>query len=80
MITPNSFIQRLLNHLNNSKIATIEDLKIVLDTQSRMTVFRCLRKMDYISLLSQITVGTKFDCDPQVPLSHSVTASDQLRD
>lgn len=52
MITPNSFTQRLLIHLNNNKIATIEDLKIALNTQSRMTVFRWLRKMDYISSCS----------------------------
>lgn len=52
MITSNSFTQRLLIHLNNNKIATIEDLKIVLDTQSRMTVFRWLRKMNYISSCS----------------------------
>ncbi len=52
MITSNSFTQRLLIHLNNNKIATIEDLKIALNTQSRMTVFRWLRKMDYISSCS----------------------------
>lgn len=52
MITSNSFTQRLLIHLKNKKIATIEDLKIALNTQSRMTVFRWLRKMDYISSCS----------------------------
>ncbi len=52
MITSNSFTQRLLIHLNNNKIATIEDLKIALNTQSRMTVFRWLRKMNYISSCS----------------------------
>ena len=52
MITSNSFTQRLLIHLKNKKIATIEDLKIALNTQSRMTVFRWLRKMNYISSCS----------------------------
>ena len=52
MTTSNNFTQLLLIHLNNSKIATIEDLKIVLNTQSRMTVFRWLRKMNYISSCS----------------------------
>ena len=52
MITSISSTQLLLTHLNNSKIATIEDLKIVLNTQSRMTVFRWLRKMNYISSCS----------------------------
>ena len=52
MITSNSFTQRLLIHLNNNKIATIEDLKIALNTQSRMTVFRWLRKMDSVSSCS----------------------------
>lgn len=52
MITSNSFTQRLLIHLNNNKIATIEELKIALNTQSRMTVFRWLRKMNYISSCS----------------------------
>lgn len=52
MATSNNLTQLLLIHLNNSKIATIEDLKIVLNTQSRMTVFRRLRKMNYISSCS----------------------------
>ncbi len=52
MSTSNSSTQLLLTHLNSSKVATIEDLKIVLNTQSRMTVFRWLRKMNYISSCS----------------------------
>ena len=39
----------LLTYLNKRKIATLEEIKIVLNTQSRMTVFRKLSKLDYIS-------------------------------
>ena len=42
----------LLTYLNNKTIATIEEVKTVLGTQSRMTVFRRLRKLDYISSYS----------------------------
>ena len=52
MIISNNSTKLLLTHLNNNKIATIEDLKIVLNTQSRMTVFRWLCKMNYISSCS----------------------------
>jgi len=44
--------QLLITHLNKYKIATIEDLKTTLDTRSRMTVFRRLSKLDYISSCS----------------------------
>jgi len=44
--------EALLNYLKNKKIATIDELKIVLKTQSRMTVFRKLKTLDYISSCS----------------------------
>ena len=42
----------LLTYLINEKIVTIEDLKLTLGTQCRMTVFRKLSKMGYISSYS----------------------------
>jgi hypothetical protein len=42
----------LLKYLNNKKIATMEALKNLLKTRSRMTVFRHLQKLDYISSYS----------------------------
>ena len=42
----------LLTYLNNYKIATMDAIKGVLNTQSRMTVFRRLSKLDYISSCS----------------------------
>jgi hypothetical protein len=42
----------VLDYLNNNKIATIEQLKIMLKTSSRMTVFRKLAKLDYLSSCS----------------------------
>jgi len=42
----------ILTYLTQYKIATIEELKITLDTQSRMTTFRKLNELDYISSCS----------------------------
>ena len=42
----------LLKYLNNYRIATMDEIKAALNTQSRMTVFRRLRKLDYISSCS----------------------------
>ena len=44
--------ETLLKYLNNCKISTMDEIKSVLSTQSRMTVFRRLRKLDYISSCS----------------------------
>ncbi len=44
--------QLLVTYLNKNKIATIEEIKNVLNTQSRMTVFRRLSKLDYLSSYS----------------------------
>ncbi len=44
--------QSLITYLNNKKIATIEEIKATLNTQSRMTVFRRLNQLDYISSCS----------------------------
>ena len=44
--------QSLLSYLNNNKIATIEEIKATLNTSSRMTVFRRLNKLNYISSCS----------------------------
>ena len=44
--------ETLLTYLNNYKIATMDAIKAVLNTQSRMTVFRRLSKLDYISSCS----------------------------
>ena len=42
----------LLTYLKDKKIATIDELKSILRTQCRMTVFRKLSKLDYISSYS----------------------------
>ena len=42
----------LLIYMNKKKIAIMEELKYLLKTQSRMTVFRKLKKLDYISSYS----------------------------
>ncbi len=42
----------LLKYMNKKMIATMEELKDLLKTQSRMTVFRKLKKLDYISSCS----------------------------
>jgi hypothetical protein len=42
----------LLTYLNHYKIATIQEIKATLNTQSRMTVFRRLNELDYISSCS----------------------------
>jgi hypothetical protein len=42
----------LLKYMNKRKIATMDELKDLLKTQSRMTVFRKLKKLDYISSCS----------------------------
>jgi len=39
----------LLNRLKHDKIATMEDLKKIIGTQSRMTVFRRLKELHYIT-------------------------------
>ncbi len=52
MVTSHNPIQTLLSYLNNNTIATIEELKNILNTQSKMTVFRWLRKTNYISSCS----------------------------
>ena len=44
--------ETLLKYLNNCKISTMDEIKSVLSTQSRMTAFRRLRKLDYISSCS----------------------------
>ena len=44
--------ETLLTYLNNYKIATMDEIKAALNTQSRMTVFRRLSKLDYISSCS----------------------------
>jgi DNA-binding transcriptional regulator YhcF (GntR family) len=44
--------ETLSNYLKNKKIATIDELKDTLKTQSRMTVFRNLKKLGYISSCS----------------------------
>ncbi|MBF0232561.1 MAG: hypothetical protein HQK65_05920 [Desulfamplus sp.] len=41
-----------LTYLNNNKIATMTQLKNVLKTNSRMTVFRNLTKLEYLSSCS----------------------------
>ena len=52
MTTKNKFDQLVITYLNKNKIASIEEMKTTLNTQSRMTVFRRLRKLDYISSCS----------------------------
>lgn len=42
----------VLNYLNVNKLATIDQLKTILKTNSRMTVFRRLSKLDYLSSCS----------------------------
>ena len=42
----------VITYLNKYKIATIGEMKTTLNTQSRMTVFRRLSKLDYISSCS----------------------------
>lgn len=42
----------LLNRLKHDKIATMEDLKKIIGTQSRMTVFRRLKELNYITSYS----------------------------
>ena len=42
----------LLTYLNDEKISTLDELKEVLETKSRMTVFRKLSKLSYISSYS----------------------------
>lgn len=42
----------LLKYMNEQKIVTMEELKDLLKTQARMTVFRKLKKLDYISSCS----------------------------
>ena len=44
--------EALLTYLNNYKIATMNEIKAALNTQSRMTAFRRLSKLDYISSCS----------------------------
>lgn len=42
----------VLRYLNDNKVATIDQLKTILKTSSRMTVFRRLSKLDYLSSCS----------------------------
>ncbi len=42
----------LLTHMNEKKITVMPELKVLLNTQSRMTVFRKLKKLDYITSCS----------------------------
>ena len=48
----NPTLENVLTYLNNEKITTIDHLKILLNTTSRMTVFRRLSKLGYISSCS----------------------------
>jgi len=52
MINKSIDSELLLSCLNNKKIMTIDELKSTLTTQSRMTVFRKLSKLGYISSYS----------------------------
>ena len=52
MTPKKNFDQLVITYLNKHKIATIEEMKTTLNTQSRMTVFRRLSKLDYISSCS----------------------------
>lgn len=52
MTTMNNQKELLINHLNKEKISTIEEIKNSLNTQTRMTAFRWLKKIDYISSCS----------------------------
>ena len=45
-------MELLLTYLKDKKIATIDDLKSILKTQCRMTIFRKLSKLSYISSYS----------------------------
>lgn len=52
MSNENNSNQLVIIYLNKNKIATIGELKTTLNTQSRMTVFRRLSKLSYISSCS----------------------------
>jgi len=52
MATEKNFDQLVITYLNKYKIATIGEMKTTLNTQSRMTVFRRLSKLGYISSCS----------------------------
>ena len=52
MATANNYDQLVITYLNKYKIATIEEMKTTLNTQSRMTVFRRLSKLGYVSSCS----------------------------
>jgi len=52
MKNTNASTELLLTHLINNKIATIEELKAILKTQSRMTTFRRLSELGYITSCS----------------------------
>ena len=52
MINKSIDSELLLSCLNNAKIMTIDELKSTLTTQCRMTVFRKLSKLGYISSYS----------------------------
>ena len=45
----NTSLDLLSNYLNKNKIATINEIKRLLNTQSRMTIYRKLSYLDYIS-------------------------------
>jgi hypothetical protein len=52
MATEKNSDQLVITYLNKYKIATIGEMKTTLNTQSRMTVFRRLSKLGYISSCS----------------------------
>jgi hypothetical protein len=52
MTTKKNFDHLVITYLNKCKIATIDEMKTTLNTKSRMTVFRLLSKLGYISSCS----------------------------
>ncbi len=52
MTTKSNSDQSVITYLNINKIATVGEIKTILCTQSRMTVFRRLSKLGYISSCS----------------------------
>ena len=52
MLTKEDSIKSLNNYFKKSKIATISELMMLLNTTNRMSVFRRLKETDYISSFS----------------------------
>ena len=52
MKNKNILNESLLKYLIKNKIATIDELKSILNTESRMTIFRRLSELEYISSCS----------------------------